>query len=96
MFHLYDRYPCLNTVRLLLQGGADINAFDVERTTPLHVFVANSNSCNETILQILVDAGAHLDYVDGSGETAIDAAFHANIKQLLKARNEVKFEVFMC
>jgi ankyrin repeat protein len=79
-------YPCLRTVRILLQCGADANANNIERATPLHVFVSNAASCNDTILQLLCDAGAHLDYANELGETAVDIAFNTNIKQLLQAK----------
>jgi Fem-1 family protein b len=80
------RYPCLYTSRLLLQCGADINAIDVDRNTPLHILVSNSNNYDEAILQVLCDADAHLGYTNKSGKTVIDVALNPNIKQLLKTR----------
>jgi hypothetical protein len=68
------------------QCSADVNANDKEQFTPLHVFVCNSTGFNETILQLLCDAGAHFDYANQSGETAIDIASNEYIEQLLKAR----------
>ncbi len=75
-----------------MQCGADVNANNIERFTPLHVFVSNSSSCNEIILQLLCDADAHLDYVSESGKTPIDVALNANIKQLLQAKMKLSLK----
>lgn len=83
---LFSRYPCLRTIRILLQCVADIDATNIERFTPLHIFVSSSAGCNEKILQLLCDANAHLDYGSESGERPIDMAFNTNIKQLLRAK----------
>jgi ankyrin repeat protein len=81
-----SRYPSLSTVRLLLQCGADVNASNILRDTPIHVFVSNSNDCNESILQLLCNAGAHLDCANALGETPMDLATDIHTRQLLKAR----------
>jgi Fem-1 family protein b len=86
MGYFVFRYPCLRTVRVLLQCGADVNAYNIERFTPLHIFVSNSASCDEAIFQLLCDADAHLDYASESGKIPIDIAFNTKIKQLLKAK----------
>ncbi|CAF0976258.1 unnamed protein product [Rotaria sp. Silwood1] len=80
------KYPCLLTVRTLLQCGADVNQPDAMRNTPLHIFLFNSVTCDETIIQCLCDAGAHLDYVNNWRKTAIDVAPSIAIKQLLKSK----------
>jgi hypothetical protein len=76
------RYPCFRTVRTLLTYGADVNAIDAVRYTPLHVFVSNSRIC---------DAGAHLDCVNARKETPVDIASNSNTKQLI--RTKMKFSL---
>ncbi|CAF2535841.1 unnamed protein product [Rotaria sp. Silwood2] len=81
------KYPCLVTARTLLQCGADVNEPDAMRNTPLHIFLSNSITCDETIIKLLCDAGAHLDYVNIRRETAIDVAPDVvAIRQLLKSK----------
>jgi ankyrin repeat protein len=64
-----------------------VNAIDAIRNTPLHVFVSNNESiCDESIMKLLCDAGAHLDYVNSLGETPFDLAIDPIIKQLLTRR----------
>lgn len=82
----FFRYPCLHTVRILLQCGADVNANNTERLTPVHVFVSTSSICDEKILQLLCDNHVHLDYTSELGKTPIDMAFNTNIRQLLKTK----------
>ncbi|CAF0804188.1 unnamed protein product [Rotaria sordida] len=86
------KYPCLHTARLLLQCGADVNAIDVIRNTPLHIFVSNSNVVDDTIIQYLCDAGVHLDCVNALRETPIDIATDLNMKQFLRARTKISLK----
>jgi len=76
----------LQTTRILLQCGADVNAFDAVRNTPLHVIASNKSTGEESILNLLCHAGAHLDYANASGQTPVDLATIPDIKQLLKSR----------
>jgi ankyrin repeat protein len=80
------RYPCLHTVRTLIQCGADVNACNTLRNTPIHIFVSNSSDGNEAILQLLCEAHAHLDYANVLREIPMDLALNLNIKRLLKTR----------
>lgn len=41
-FHTSDicKFPCIDTVRILLHCGATVNCFDCDRSTPLHVLAS--------------------------------------------------------
>lgn len=81
-FHTSDvcKFPCLDTVKLLLHCGASVDCFDCERNTPLHtlaytfqVFRPASNDLLikvEEITKLFIDAGIHLDSVNCEGQTA--------------------------
>ena len=84
IFHF--RYPCLQTARILLQCGAAVNGFDALRNTPLHVIVSSKVENNESILDLLRNGGAHLDYANALGQTPADLAINFSIKQLLKCQ----------
>jgi Fem-1 family protein b len=81
-FHTSDvcKFPCLDTVKLLLHCGARVDCFDCERNTPLHTLAATFQvfrpassdllSKVEDITKLFIDAGIHLDCVNCDGQTA--------------------------
>lgn len=86
------KYPCYNTVRTLLQCGADVNASDAIGNTPLHTFVSNTDVYNENIFQLLCDAGAHLDYTNALGEIPLNTVSRFDMKQLLQTKMKIKLK----
>lgn len=82
-FHTSDvcKFPCVDTVKLLLHCGASVDCFDCERNTPLHTLAATFQVFQrlpatelltkvEEIAKLFIDAGIHLDSVNGDGQTA--------------------------
>jgi hypothetical protein len=69
-----------------------MNATDAIRNTPMHVFVSNWMTCDETILKFLCDNGAHLDCVNALRETAIDVASNIVTMQLLKSKMKLSLK----
>jgi ankyrin repeat protein len=55
-------------IQLLIERGADINASESDKWTALHLAARNQN---ETIVRILLQAGAAVDPVDVYGNTPI-------------------------
>lgn len=86
------RYPCILAIRMLIQCGADVNATNFIRNTPLHVFVTNWSSCNESVINLLCEHGAHLDSVNLLRETAIDLASPVNAIQLLRSKMQLSLK----
>jgi len=80
----------LETVRLLLQLGADPNAGDKEGNGPLHSLVKQNREQIDPTAHLLLEKGAHLDRVNKSGKTAVDLwlAKHGSRKRLLDEGNE--------
>ena len=73
-------YSCLHTVMLLLSVGFNVNAKNNKGNTPLHI-AANFKPRRSDkicllaeILQVLIDGGAHHDFVNNYGKTPLDMA----------------------
>lgn len=81
-FHTSDvcKFPCLDTVRLLLHCGASVDCFDQDRNSPLHTLASTFPLFRpvteelihraEEITKLFVDAGIHLDSVNTENQTA--------------------------
>lgn len=81
-FHTSDvcKFPCIDTVKILLHCGASMNVFDSDRNTPLHTLAstfqiyrpATSEMLQmvEDIVKLFIDAGVHLDAVNYENLTA--------------------------
>jgi uncharacterized metal-binding protein YceD (DUF177 family) len=65
---------------------------DTRGNTPLHIFAANRRACDEVILQLLCDAGAHLDHINVSGQTPIDVVIYFRTKVLLKSKMKISLK----
>jgi hypothetical protein len=67
--HLY-----LDTLKQILQLGADPNAIDEKGRSPLHILADKQTYCMdeyEPMFQILLDAGSHLDMATDDGDTVV-------------------------
>jgi len=56
-----------DTVRMLIEAGADVNAKDAHGATPLHLAVANT-------ARVLIEAGADVNAEDPYGQTPLHGA----------------------
>ncbi|XP_037078881.1 protein fem-1 homolog C-like [Pollicipes pollicipes] len=61
-------FPSLPVVDLLLETGSDPNARDHAGNTPLHALAANK-SFRSDVMRALIEAGAHVDTVNGERRT---------------------------
>ena len=74
------RYGDLETVKLLIENGADIDAKDKDGYT---VLMYASNNGNLEIIKYLVENGADINIKDKNGDTALNYARTEGIKEVL-------------
>ncbi|GJQ66144.1 putative ankyrin repeat protein [Trypoxylus dichotomus] len=89
-FHTNDvcKFPCAETARLLIQCGADVNAMDHDRNTPLHMIVNYHKPISDfmtlhSIIMDLTEAGAHVDCVNIRGETPLDSSATGSVAEII-------------
>ena len=77
-----SRHPCISassewgdaeTVQLLIEHGASVNAYDKNHQTPLHR-LSSCDDPNADCLRLLLENGADVDVEDDEGLTAIQIA----------------------
>ena len=98
-FHTNDicRFPCSSTTKLLLQAGADPQAMDNVRNTPLHVIVSYQKIVSDfltlhAIIMALLEAGGHIDCVNASGQTPLAAATTGVAEIILKSQTKMSLK----
>eukprot|EP00953_Heterococcus_sp_UTEX-ZZ885_P039196 20104-Heterococcus_DN1.PRE.1 len=102
LHHAASRSSDSATMRVLLAHGADVNAVDVQRGTPLH---CASQSGHLDKVDVLIAAGADVIRSDALGATALHVAIHfahlTIVKLLLEhgadvVVSTVQFELCTC
>ncbi|XP_012534540.1 protein fem-1 homolog B [Monomorium pharaonis] len=95
-FHTNDvcKFPCASTTQLLIRCGADVNAMDNEKNTPLHIIVGYPKAVSDfatlhTIIVALIEAGAHMDTVNIKGQTPYDAVVTGVAKIILRTQTKL-------
>jgi len=84
-------------VKNLLHGGLNVNATDHQGNTPLHVAVL-SNPCHDMIhlvtnlCEILLNGGAHQDFVNHDGKTAMDLAKTDEVRSFLQEKRKLELK----
>ena len=84
-------------VKKLLHGGLNVNATDHQGNTPLHVAVL-SNPWHDMIhlvtnlCEILLNGGAHQDFVNHDGKTAMDLAKTDEVRSFLQEKRKLELK----
>ncbi|CAF0907760.1 unnamed protein product [Rotaria sordida] len=87
-------FPNLDSTQLLLEYGKrwiDVDAKDQDRgDTALHIvsrnFRKNVQGTATNIIELLLDAGTHIDYVNNYGKTPLDQSSGIGIRTLLRSK----------
>lgn len=83
--------PCVNTTKLILHAGCDVNVVNIEGETPLHLAVTfmPGGKQEETLkqtLEILLDIGSDTKLVNNKGQTPLDCCESDVTRRILSER----------
>lgn len=98
-FHTDDicRFPCVDTVKLLLKCGASLAVVDSDRNTPLHTLCStlqtavirmsdnDVRSIVKDLVELFIDAGIHLDAVNCDGLKASQVCVQNSVGAFIKS-----------
>lgn len=98
-FHVNDvvTFPNKSLTQLLIQCGAEPNALDSHRNTPLHIIVKYSNPISdfETLHQIIIALlknGAHLDICNIERKTPIEITTTGVAEVILRTNSQLSLK----
>jgi ankyrin repeat protein len=91
------KYNHTHAIKVLIEAKADLNLYNSERKTPLHIAIHQENqelntkylSPTASMIKLLIDAGIDMDILDLKGKKAIDYANESTkvyIQQILNAK----------
>ncbi|CAF4049904.1 unnamed protein product [Rotaria sp. Silwood1] len=87
------RIPNVSAVKLLLAYGKrwiDVDDLDEDRgDTALHIISRSTSSNSQdllTIIEMLLNAGAHIDFINYYGRTPLDEAVNSDVQMLLQSK----------
>lgn len=88
--HIAAANGYLSVVQLLIEHGVDVNVCDNDQWTPLHGVACWGNEQHTRVVELLVEAGAHLDAKTSNEETVFDLCDNT---ELLGKLNQLKDEL---
>jgi len=98
-FHTNDvcKFPCASTSKLLLQAGADPQATDRAKNTPLHVIVSYKKVVSDfltlhAIIMALLESGAHIDSVNAASQTPLSSAATGVAEIILSSQSKMSLK----
>ena len=85
------KLPCVETMKLLLHAGCDVNSVNIQGNTPLHLAVTFAPGPEQVeilkeMLELLLDLGADTKLIDKNGQTVIDCCETDEARGILSAK----------
>ena len=85
------KLPCVETMKLLLHAGCDVNSVNTQGNTPLHLAVTFVPGLEQVeilkrMLELLLDLGANTKLVDKCGQTVMDCCETDEARSILSAK----------
>ena len=86
--------PCVETMKLILHAGCDVNSVNAQGNTPLHLavtFVPEPEQVEilKEMLELLLDLGADTKLVDKNGQTVMDYCETDDARCILSAKRRL-------
>ena len=85
------KLPCVETMKLLLHAGCDVNSVNTQGNTPLHLAVTFVPGLEQVdilkeMLELLLDLGADTKLVNKNGQTVMDCCETDEARGILSAK----------
>ena len=86
--------PCVETMKLILHAGCDVNSVNAQGNTPLHLAVTFAPRPRQVeslkdMLELLLDLGADTKLVDKNGQTVMDYCETDDARCILSAKGRL-------
>ncbi len=84
----------MSSLRVLIDSGADVNeVVPNTKSTPLHLIAQCYNTDSaRSVIQLLLDANAHIDCIDKNGLKPEDVAWTWNIRMFLQENRKLSLK----
>ena len=92
VMHSVCKFPCVETMKLILHAGCDVNAVNTEGNTPLHLAVTFKPADPKEVvilsemLLLLLDIGADPKLVNKNGQTPLDRCETDEARRILSEK----------
>ena len=88
------KLPCVETMKLILHAGCDVNAVNTDGNTPLHLAVTLKPGPGQVdilkeMLELLLDAGADTKLANSNGQTAMDYCETDEARRILSEKTRL-------
>ena len=94
---LVCKLPCVETIKLIMHAGCNVNAINTKGNSPLHLAVTFKPSTENLqllrdVLETLFDGGIHEDLVNSEGKTAMDIAETDEARWILSVKSRLRLK----
>lgn len=89
------KLPCIETMKLILRAGCEVNVVNTEGNTPLHLAVTfvprlEQEETLKEMLQLLLEHGADTELVNKNGQTAMNCCVTRQARRILYEKEELE------
>ena len=94
---LVCKIPCVETMKLIIHAGCNVNAINTKGNSPLHLAVTFKPSTKDIpllrdVLGRLFDGGVHEDLVNSEGKTAMDIAETDEARRIVSVKSRLRLK----